>query len=200
MSALMAWSTLAVADFEADAPNTAIAETRARPTMSADAVCAVRRGLRIEFSRPSLPGAPSTRASGRPITLESGRATAGASMVAPTKMTAAPAPTSAMAGAESPTATQDGTYYENGRAPEEPAPVRHAAGLLPVGDSGHRGDADGSPGRANGRNNGHPDPYGEATRARYGPRTRAALLEGLRRSRSAAPRARWRSARRARSR
>ena len=48
-----------------------------------------------------------------------------------------------------PDSNEDGTYYENGRAPEEPAPVRHAAGLLPVGDSGHRGDADGSPGWAN---------------------------------------------------
>ena len=35
-SALIAWSTLLVADFDSDAPNTAIAETRARPTMSAD--------------------------------------------------------------------------------------------------------------------------------------------------------------------
>ena len=37
-SALMAWSMLAVADFDADAPNTAMAETRARPTIRAEAV------------------------------------------------------------------------------------------------------------------------------------------------------------------
>jgi len=71
-SALIAWSTLLVADRETEAPNTDIAATRARPTMSAAAVWAVRRGLRMEFSRPSLPGSPSTRASGRPITLDSG--------------------------------------------------------------------------------------------------------------------------------
>ena len=38
--------------------------------MSAEAVWAVRRGLRMEFSRPSLPGSLSNRASGRPITLQ----------------------------------------------------------------------------------------------------------------------------------
>ena len=70
-SALIAWSALLVADRDTEAPNTDIAATRARPTMSAEAVWAVRRGLRIEFCRPSLPGSPSSRASGRPI--ESGR-------------------------------------------------------------------------------------------------------------------------------
>ena len=51
---------------DSDAPNTAMAETRASPTMRAEAVCAVRRGLRMEFSRPSFPGTPRTRASGPP--------------------------------------------------------------------------------------------------------------------------------------
>ena len=74
--------------------------------MSAEAVWAVRRGLRIEFSRPSLPGSPNTLASGRPITLEAGRAIAGESMATPTKMPTAPAPTSAMAGLASPTASR----------------------------------------------------------------------------------------------
>ena len=59
----------------------------------------------MEFSRPSLPGSPSTRASGRPITLDSGRAIAGASMATPTKMPTAPTPTSAMAGLASPMAS-----------------------------------------------------------------------------------------------
>ena len=82
-SALMAWSALLVADFDSEAPNTAIAETRAKPTMSAAAVWAVRRGLRMEFSRPSLPATPSSRGSGRPITLDSGRARAGDSVATP---------------------------------------------------------------------------------------------------------------------
>src|ERR1039458_10526011 len=71
-SARTASSTLAVADLDSEAPNTDIAATRARPTMRAEAVWAVRRGLRIEFSRPSWPDTPSTRASGRPLTLQLG--------------------------------------------------------------------------------------------------------------------------------
>ncbi len=103
-SALMALSTLLVAERESEAPNTAMAETRASPTISADEVCAVRRGLRMEFSRPSRPDIPSRRAPGRPMTLAMGRATAGASMATPTKIKTAPRPTSAMAGAVRPTA------------------------------------------------------------------------------------------------
>ena len=106
-SALIAWSTLLVADSDSDAPNTAIAETRASPTMSAEAVCAVRRGLRMEFSRPSLPGVAEQSASGRPITLDSGRAAAGASMATPMKTQTAPsADELRSAGFDSPTAEQ----------------------------------------------------------------------------------------------
>ena len=79
----MASWTLAVADFETEAPNTAMAETRPMPIMSAEAVWAVRRGLRIEFNRPSFPAAPNAPASGRPMTADNGRATAGASMATP---------------------------------------------------------------------------------------------------------------------
>ena len=82
----MALSTLCVAERDSDAPNTAMAETRASPTINADAVWAVRRGLRIEFSRPNRPDIPSTRLSGRPMTLDIGRATAGASLATPTKI------------------------------------------------------------------------------------------------------------------
>ncbi len=105
-SALIASSALLVADLDTEAPNTDIAATRARPTMSAEAVCAVRRGLRIEFCRPSWPGTPSSRASGRPSTLDNGRAIAGASMAAPTKMPTAPPPTSGRAGLTSPRASR----------------------------------------------------------------------------------------------
>ena len=105
-SALIAWSTLLVADLDSEAPNTAIAETRASPTISADAVCAVRRGLRMEFSRPSFPGSPKILASGRPITPETGRAIAGVSMATPMKRPTAPAPTSWIAGMVRPTASR----------------------------------------------------------------------------------------------
>ena len=105
-SALMALSTLLVAERDSEAPNTAMAETRASPTIRAEDVCAVRRGLRMEFSRPSRPDMPSRRAPGRPMTLAMGRATAGASMATPTKISTAPRPTSAMAGAVRPTANR----------------------------------------------------------------------------------------------
>ena len=42
--ALTALSTLLVVDLESDAPKTVIVDTRANPTIRADAVCAVRRG------------------------------------------------------------------------------------------------------------------------------------------------------------
>ena len=64
----MALSTLLVAERDNDAPNTAMAETSASPTIRADAVWAVRRGLRMEFSRPSRPEVPNRRARGRPMT------------------------------------------------------------------------------------------------------------------------------------
>ena len=77
-------------------------DTSAIPTSSAEAVWAVRRGLRIEFSRPSFPAIPKRRASGRPITLAMGRATTGASMPMPMNTANAPRPTSWMAGFVSP--------------------------------------------------------------------------------------------------
>jgi hypothetical protein len=101
--ALIALSTLLVADLDSDAPNTAIVATRASPTIRAEAVCAVRRGLRMEFSRPSLPAIPKTRASGRPITLAIGRATTGASIPIPMKTANAPSPTNSIAGLVRPT-------------------------------------------------------------------------------------------------
>ncbi len=101
----MASSTLLVADLDSEAPKTAMVETRARPTIRAEEVWAVRRGLRIEFSRPSFPDVPSIRASGRPRTLAMGRATTGASIPMPMKMAIAPNPTNWMAGFFSPMAS-----------------------------------------------------------------------------------------------
>ena len=160
-SALIASSTLLVADLESEAPNTDIAATRARPTMSAEAVWAVRRGLRMEFSRPSLPGSPSTRASGRPITLEIGRAIAGASMATPTKMPTAPTPTSAMAGLASPMASM--TTPTRARAAPQ-ANRRRGRGIaagLAVVERGDRGDAHGIAGRADRGHYRHADADGE---------------------------------------
>ncbi len=129
-SALIAWSTLLVADSDSDAPNTAIADTRASPTMSAEAVCAVRRGLRMEFSRPSCPGVPSSAASGRPSTLDSGRAIAGASIATPTKTHTAPTPTSATTGFDSPMASSATPDDGERRTGNEPSPGRAGPGTV----------------------------------------------------------------------
>ena len=104
-SARMALSTLLVAELDSEAPKTEMTETRASPTMSAEAVCAVRKGLRMEFSRPSRPDTPSNRAKGRPMTPAIGLARAGARRATPMKMRTAPRPTSAMAGFVSPKAS-----------------------------------------------------------------------------------------------
>ena len=128
-SARMASSTLLVAERDTDAPNTAMADTRAMPIMRADAVWAVRRGLRMEFSRPKLAGyAPNTLARGRPMALESGRATAGASMAAPTKMPHGAGTYEGDGGYGKPDGEQDATDDGDGAAPGEPAPGRDLAG------------------------------------------------------------------------
>ena len=67
----------------AEAANTVISETRATPIISADAVADVRRGLRIAFSRASVPAMPRTRGSGAPTTRVNRRAMTGPSNVTP---------------------------------------------------------------------------------------------------------------------
>jgi hypothetical protein len=57
-----------------EAPMTVKALTRARPTMSADAVAAVRRGLRRAFSRARWPVVPQMRGRTAPTTRTNGRA------------------------------------------------------------------------------------------------------------------------------
>src|SRR3989440_705206 len=64
--------------------------TSARPIISAAAVEAVRRGLRIALSRAILPGCPAQCANGQPIRRASGLATSGLSRPTPRKMTTAP--------------------------------------------------------------------------------------------------------------
>ena len=88
-----------------DAPRTAIVDTSANPIISAAAVWAVRRGLRIEFSRPSRPGIPSSAASGRPSAPDSGRATIGTNIPTAANTRSAPIPTRATAGDARPSST-----------------------------------------------------------------------------------------------
>ena len=76
-------------DAFADAPNVAASPTSASPITSADAVTAVRRGLRIAFARASTPLGPSAR-SGRPTAPATGRATVASNSTTPTSSTKAP--------------------------------------------------------------------------------------------------------------
>src|SRR3970282_2859294 len=66
----------------ADSPNTATNTTNPRPIIRADAVAAVRRGLRIAFSRPSLPGTPARRI-GAPRVPDTGLAISGVRLATP---------------------------------------------------------------------------------------------------------------------
>ena len=92
-SAFNVRSRISVVDALAEAPNTATNTTRPSPIISAEAVAAVRRGFRIEFSPPSLPGTPVLRI-GSPMAPAIGRAINGVSIATPTNVSATPRPTS----------------------------------------------------------------------------------------------------------
>ncbi len=62
----------------ADAPNTPITDTSIRPRVRANAVAAVRRGLRTALVRASRPTAPNGRATTAPSPATNGRDSAGA--------------------------------------------------------------------------------------------------------------------------
>ncbi len=70
--------------------------TRASPTMRAAAVAAVRRGLRMAFSRASVPGRARRRRRGAPIRPATGWVKMGLITAMPTKTVPAPAPTKAI--------------------------------------------------------------------------------------------------------
>ena len=72
-------------DARADAPKVAVRPTSASPITSADAVIAVRRGLRMAFARASDPGRTEADASGAPRARTAGRATAGSSSTTPSE-------------------------------------------------------------------------------------------------------------------
>ena len=127
--------------------------------MRAEAVWAVRRGLRIEFSRPELPRrSRAGAASGRPMTLDIGRATSGASMPTPRKTADRAEPDELDGRLGEPEAEQP--RCRRRRRPTDDDPPARRLGLLApgVGDGGHRRDAHGPSGRADGRHHGHPDP------------------------------------------
>ncbi len=84
----MAWA----ADCLIDAPATAKNTTSPTPIINAEAVVAVRLGLRMAFSRASSPVMP-MRARGAPMTRLTGEAKLGASTATPMNTRNAPAPT-----------------------------------------------------------------------------------------------------------
>ena len=73
-------------------PRMATNVTRARPIISAEAVEAVRLGLRIALSRARAPAAPPMRAAGQPSTDASGCTTREAFAATPKKRSRIPAP------------------------------------------------------------------------------------------------------------
>ena len=90
---MSAFSSVRSSDALSDAASTVTIATSPSPIMSAEAVDAVRRGLRMAFSRPSLPWIPRRRI-GAPITPASGRAPSGNRIAMPTNVAAAPRPIS----------------------------------------------------------------------------------------------------------
>ena len=64
--------------------------TRASPIIRAAAVEAVRRGLRMAFSRARVPGSRNALANGQPISRASGRAISGLRMATPKNTITAP--------------------------------------------------------------------------------------------------------------
>ena len=79
-------------DALAEAAKIVMKPTSATPIMSADAVAAVRRGLRIAFSRASVPVMPRTLGSGAPMNRLIGRASTGPRTKMPMKIAIAPSP------------------------------------------------------------------------------------------------------------
>ena len=134
-------------------------DTRARPTMRADDVCAVRRGLRIEFSRPNFPEIRKARASGRPRALDIGRATIGASMPMPMKMATAPRPTRLDGRLRQPQGEGRDAEDRDHRTDDDPSPRRLSLFAAVVDERGDRWDPHGSPGRTDGRDHRHPEAH-----------------------------------------
>ena len=84
-------STPCVALAFSDAPITVNKVATATPTISADAVAAVRRGLRSALSRASRPPTPRSAAIGAPSTAAAGRTATGPRTTNPARVPTAPA-------------------------------------------------------------------------------------------------------------
>ena len=129
--------------------------------MSAEAVCAVRRGLRMEFSRPSLPGSPSNpgqrtadhaRDRARDRRGQHGDADEDADRAHAHQRDG---------GLGQPDGQQDHADQGQGRAPDEPAPQRDARAGLTIIERGDRRDAHGVPRRTDRGHDRHADADGQ---------------------------------------
>ena len=87
------WSIVAFTEAVVDEARMVMNATRPTPIISADALAAVRFGLRIAFLRASSPVTPLSRGSGAPMTRLSGSETVRPSTETPKKTSSAPAPT-----------------------------------------------------------------------------------------------------------
>ena len=93
MSPVKPLSIASLIDAFVDATKMVMKPTRPTPIISADALAAVRFGLRIAFSRASSPVMPRVRGSGAPITRLSGSETVRPRIDTPKNTSRAPAPT-----------------------------------------------------------------------------------------------------------
>ena len=111
-------STMSSIDALTDEPNVVNRATTAVPTISAEALDAMRRGLRIALRRARRPVKPRVALAPAPSTAAAGRATTGPSTTAPTSTPRAPSP--AWARAPSPAGRDDGERRRRRRSRRPP--------------------------------------------------------------------------------
>ncbi len=107
-----------------EAANTVIPPTSATPIISADAVAAVRRGLRMAFSRASCPRAPVSRGSTSPRTRTTGRASTGLRVATPRNPASAPSRTIGTVPLVMPPSTERDAARDQDQAERDPPPRR----------------------------------------------------------------------------
>ena len=162
-------SIVALALLVTEEPRTPPAATSASPTMRADAVAAVRRGLRRAFSRESRPVVPQIRGSGRPMAATAGRLANGLSTATPRKTSSAPMPTQRMPASASRPAAMLAMPKPRTAAADQSAATQ---GRLGQGDvvaqRRDRRDLGGPTGRADRRHDGDDDADQEGPHHRVG--------------------------------
>ena len=158
----MALSTLLVADLDSDAPKTAMAETSARPTMSAAG--GLRRAPGAAHGvLPAQPARDAEEAGQRaPDGARHGPRHGRRQHGHPDEDQHRAQAHQLMAGAVSPKASPTTPSEGDHAAPDEAAPQRDLGLGLLLGDRRHRGDPHRAAGRADGRDQRHADAHDQA--------------------------------------